>query len=500
MLPRSLDHGDYGYFLPLPLDIPLEQALKAMLLEDEDNTYDAVVLLRARQRADPALLPLLYQIADQAACHVHTGSLLTAIEASGAPSSYFLDLPDKYPKAFGKPLDIEETLSVLGVRGDTLVAETIFGRYGGPGPDGRVSGGGATLGGVGTYVRMLRQDRELAELSTEEQALWLVGDVVRFTIPRHFRINRGLSDEIVSARAERFADYPIAANDDFETAWARRRLIALAAEAPEAVEAALPVVLDSFVAEAQTPPTPEENEVLLWAGVEWHAPSAAVLDLVRSVATEDVEATATAFELPAPHIPGPGGPPPSVPPTCDGLVATVYVSPGGLVVGGPDDGQPYAGTLRGTNADDVIVGTDGPDVLRGRQGDDTLCGLAGDDELRGDNGNDTLYGDLGDDRLLAGAGDDRAYGEAGNDYARGAAGADALWGGAGNDDLDGNADDDVLWGGDGDDTLEGGTEDDVLRGEGGTDEARGGAGTDACEAETELSCETNPADEDATDG
>ena len=187
-------------------------------------------------------------------------------------------------------------------------------------------------------------------------------------------------------------------------------------------------------------------------------------------------------------------------PMCDGLTATVYVSPEGRVVGGPDDGQPYAGTLRGTNGDDVIVGTDGSDVLRGRQGDDTLCGLGGDAELRGDNGNDALWGGAGDDRLLAGSGDDRAYGEAGDDTARGAAGADALWGGPGADELDGNAGDDLLWGGDGDDALEGGTEDDVLRGEGGTDEARGGAGTDACEAETELSCETDPADEDATDG
>ena len=179
-------------------------------------------------------------------------------------------------------------------------------------------------------------------------------------------------------------------------------------------------------------------------------------------------------------------------PYCNGQRATIYVTREGTVAGGPDDGQPYAGTLRGTTGDDVLVGTDGADVLRGSAGDDVLCGLAGDDELRGDNGHDTLYGGPGDDTLLAGAGDDRAYGGPGNDFVRGAGGDDQAWGEAGNDRLLGNGGADALSGGDGDDRLEGGGGNDTLVGGASTDDARGGGGTDACDAETETSCETNP--------
>ena len=206
-----------------------------------------------------------------------------------------------------------------------------------------------------------------------------------------------------------------------------------------------------------------------------------------------------------------GAPPVATVPECDGRPATVYVAADGTISGGPDDGQPYTGTLRGTTGPDVIAGTDGPDTLVGQQGDDLLCGRsgddtlrgsagrdtlfggAGDDELRGDNDDDTLWGGPGNDALLAGAGDDIAYGEAGDDTVQGAGGDDTGWGGPGADTLRGNGGADTLRGGDGDDRLEGGSGDDTLVGDAGTDEARGGGGVDACDAETETSCEGPPA-------
>lgn len=45
-------------------------------------------------------------------------------------------------------------------------------------------------------------------------------------------------------------------------------------------------------------------------------------------------------------------------PTCQGQIATIYVE-SGLIVGGPDDGQTYEGTLNGTSGNDVIAGTAG---------------------------------------------------------------------------------------------------------------------------------------------
>ena len=195
---------------------------------------------------------------------------------------------------------------------------------------------------------------------------------------------------------------------------------------------------------------------------------------------------------------------------CAGLEATVYVSADGSIVGGRDDGSPFSGTLTGTTGRDVIIGTAAADTLVGLQGDDVLCGLEGDDvlrgsagadslyggaghdELRGDNGSDALYGGDGDDDLLGGNDADVLEGESGDDFLRGAAGNDTLLGGPGNDTLLGNADDDDLRGGPGDDALEGGSGDDTLVGDADTDTASGGGGIDACEAETEVSCETDP--------
>jgi uncharacterized repeat protein (TIGR01451 family)/CSLREA domain-containing protein len=92
-------------------------------------------------------------------------------------------------------------------------------------------------------------------------------------------------------------------------------------------------------------------------------------------------------------------------------------------------------TIVGTPGDDVINGTNGPDVVHGLSGNDTINGLNGDDIICGGDGNDALNGGNGNDQL---------FGEAGNDTINGNNGDDAL---------DGGADTDTCNGGNGVDTT-----------------------------------------------
>ena len=130
-------------------------------------------------------------------------------------------------------------------------------------------------------------------------------------------------------------------------------------------------------------------------------------------------------------------------PVCQGFVATIYVRDG-RVVGGPDDGMPYRGVLRGTPGDDVIAGTDGPDLIKGHAGNDIICGGGGDDIIE------------------AGEGDDRVDGGPGHDLIKGQQG------------------DDSIAGGDGDDRIDGGPGNDQLDGGGGVNRIRGGTGINTC--------------------
>lgn len=90
-------------------------------------------------------------------------------------------------------------------------------------------------------------------------------------------------------------------------------------------------------------------------------------------------------------------------PPCNGLTANVCVIDG-IIVGGPDDGQPYTGILNGGNFDQVIVGTKGNDILNGGNAKDTMCGMGGNDFLYGQNGQDFLDGGDGFDVADAGNG------------------------------------------------------------------------------------------------
>ncbi|WP_372611849.1 calcium-binding protein [Aquicoccus sp.] len=85
-----------------------------------------------------------------------------------------------------------------------------------------------------------------------------------------------------------------------------------------------------------------------------------------------------------------------------------------------------AGTLVGTEGDDLLIGNDGddslmgmgdPDIIRGKEGNDTIEGGDGGDRLDGGEGNDSLVGGPGDDALIGGPGDDTIDGGAGQDLA-----------------------------------------------------------------------------------
>ena len=161
----------------------------------------------------------------------------------------------------------------------------------------------------------------------------------------------------------------------------------------------------------------------------------------------------------------------SAPPLCFGEEATVPVVPGVPTVG--------------TDGDDVIIGTDGPDSIRGGKGRDRICGLGGNDYLRGGPGRD---------RISGGSGDDYVKGEGGLRH--------LLVGGPGNDNIVAYGDGDWVWGKGGDDYIYTYSADDTSVGAGPGDDviATGdrtrldaGDGTDDCRLETgvdPVNCET----------
>ncbi len=94
-------------------------------------------------------------------------------------------------------------------------------------------------------------------------------------------------------------------------------------------------------------------------------------------------------------------------PNCRGRIATIFVDATGTIVGGPDDGKPYAGLLRGTKGADVIIGTPNSDTIRGGRGNDSICAGAGDDDIRGGRDDDFIDGGEGSDRCRGNRGDNK---------------------------------------------------------------------------------------------
>ncbi|GAB4419649.1 MAG: hypothetical protein Kow002_07420 [Anaerolineales bacterium] len=60
------------------------------------------------------------------------------------------------------------------------------------------------------------------------------------------------------------------------------------------------------------------------------------------------------------------------------------------------------GNCNGSNQNELILGTTGPDRINGKNGEDCIVGAAGDDDLNGGNDDDVLLGGPGDDVLDGG--------------------------------------------------------------------------------------------------
>ena len=93
------------------------------------------------------------------------------------------------------------------------------------------------------------------------------------------------------------------------------------------------------------------------------------------------------------------------------------------------------------------------EMFRGTQGDDVIIGTFGNDRIHSFAGHDTIDAEGGDDRVHSGPGRDRVIAGGGNDLVRAGDGEDDLGGGAGNDLLRGQKNDDTLTGADGDDHM-----------------------------------------------
>ncbi len=170
--------------------------------------------------------------------------------------------------------------------------------------------------------------------------------------------------------------------------------------------------------------------------------------------------------------------------------------------------RPFFGlTVVGTDGNDVLAGTDGPNVFIGRLGVDTVSyagsrsglvlapGVLTEGPATGDAADtfnsierfvlspfdDEFIGvDPSDDLALLTTltVNDDVSGGAGKDKLSGRGGDDILRGDSGNDTLDGGSGNDSLFGGLGNDVLIGGTGDDALAGDGGSDALQGGSGND----------------------
>lgn len=102
-----------------------------------------------------------------------------------------------------------------------------------------------------------------------------------------------------------------------------------------------------------------------------------------------------------------------------------------------------ADPMKGTSADDVLLGWSDSNIMSGGAGNDVIYAMGGNDNLQGDAGDDQLFGMTGDDSLWGGDGNDYLSGDSGNDNLYGGTGKDYLEGGAGNDYLSGYIGDDV---------------------------------------------------------
>lgn len=165
-------------------------------------------------------------------------------------------------------------------------------------------------------------------------------------------------------------------------------------------------------------------------------------------------------------------------------------------IGGDDtlDGGLGADTLAGGDDDDLLIGGGDVVIITASDGDGSVDTVPMNQEtfidiLLGGSGNDTLIGanfvdanengvyDFGEETL-----DDIAanelFGSTGNDLVFGGSRNDTLGGGGGDDTLNGGDGDDIVFSGDGDDSIDGGAGNDEIFNGGGNDIVLGGAGDD----------------------
>ena len=103
--------------------------------------------------------------------------------------------------------------------------------------------------------------------------------------------------------------------------------------------------------------------------------------------------------------------------TASAAAGPVVVSCNGLVV---TDVVPAGGALfvpANPAANNVILGTAGPDCIQAGAGNDTICSLGGADQNHGQDGNDTIFSGTGNDVNFGGNGIDRFACDAGVDQA-----------------------------------------------------------------------------------
>jgi Ca2+-binding RTX toxin-like protein len=159
-------------------------------------------------------------------------------------------------------------------------------------------------------------------------------------------------------------------------------------------------------------------------------------------------------------------------------------------------------SCEGRNSDDIIIGSNGPDVINSRGGDDIVVGLFGDDVICTAGGSDVVDAGEGDDDVRSGSDSDAVFLGCGTDYAWLGSSfnrktckkqqdcLDVASGGTNSggrnrqrdmDNIFGQNDKDIIGGGPQNDVVDGGNGDDVLLGEDGDDDQiQGGRGYDIC--------------------
>jgi len=155
------------------------------------------------------------------------------------------------------------------------------------------------------------------------------------------------------------------------------------------------------------------------------------------------------------------------PPSCNGQTATIYVDDTNTIVGGPDNGLSYAGTLNGTAGVDVIVGTNGVDDINASGSNDTICGLDGDDDIDGGSNDNYIDGGAGNNIFTGGSGNDTIVAGDGNNTVNTANGTNSVTLGNGTNNITGGIGVDTITVGNGANTISAGNSNNVISAGGG---------------------------------